>query len=208
VLIVNPTFVEIELVESPSLVSEARAGDHEAFGTLCRIHGNRLLRQATALCGDATLAEDLAQETLLEAWKSLRRYNGKCQFFTWLCAILVHRHRSVLRQRRPFPTSSLNGCEQEYVAGILANLSDKAAPPDQAAALAERATLLRHSMNQLSPRHREVVYLRFYVDDSLEGIAAALGCSVGTIKSRLFHAVERLRAMRSISGGLNESPIE
>jgi RNA polymerase sigma-70 factor (ECF subfamily) len=43
-----------------------------------------------------------------------------------------------------------------------------------------------------------VVYLRFYVDDSLEGIAAALGCAVGTVKSRLFHALEKLRGMKEI----------
>src|SRR5439155_12223354 len=43
----------------------------------------------------------------------------------------------------------------------------------------------------LPAKHERVIYLRFYVDDSLEGIAAALGCSVGTVKSRLFHALER-----------------
>jgi len=44
-----------------------------------------------------------------------------------------------------------------------------------------------------------VIYLRFYVDNSLEGIAAALGCSVGTVKSRLFHALDKLRGMSILS---------
>lgn len=48
---------------------------------------------------------------------------------------------------------------------------------------------------KLPKKHRDVVYLRFYVDNSLEGIAAALNCSVGTVKSRLFHALEKLRKM-------------
>jgi hypothetical protein len=43
-----------------------------------------------------------------------------------------------------------------------------------------------------------VIHLRFYVDDSLEGIAAALGCSVGTVKSRLFNALDKLRAMNAL----------
>jgi RNA polymerase sigma-70 factor (ECF subfamily) len=60
---------------------------------------------------------------------------------------------------------------------------------------AERAAFLRHCVEQLPPKHREVIHLRFYVDHSLDGIAAALGCSVGTVKSRLFHALDRLRAM-------------
>ena len=204
----NPPFVETELVETPSLLAQAKAGDNEAFGALCRIHGTRLLRQATVLCGDATLAEDLAQEALFEAWRSLRRYNGKCQYFTWLCAILLNRYRGHLRQKRPCPSSALNGRERECVAKILENVSDKSAQPDQAAALAERAAALQRSLNQLPPKQREVIYLRFYVDDSLEGIAAALDCSVGTVKSRLFNALERLRAMRSMNDGREELRFE
>jgi RNA polymerase sigma-70 factor (ECF subfamily) len=93
----SPTFVETEIPEMRSLLDQARAGDAEAFGEICRVHGTRLLRQAVALCGNLTLAEDLAQDTLVEAWKCLRRYNGRCQFFTWLCAILLNRYRNVLR---------------------------------------------------------------------------------------------------------------
>src|SRR5438874_11350003 len=99
----NPTFVEIEAPDTRSLLNEAQAGDAEAFAELCRAYETRLLRQALALCGNATLAEDLAQDTLVEAWKCLRRYNGRCQFFTWLCAILLNRHRNTIREKRPLP---------------------------------------------------------------------------------------------------------
>ena len=54
-------------------------------------------------------------------------------------------------------------------------------------------------------KHQQVVYLRFYADDSLEGIAAALGCSVGTVKSRLFNALEKLRRMRELGEELPSS---
>jgi len=59
----------------------------------------------------------------------------------------------------------------------------------------------------LPAKQQQVIYLRFYVDHSLGGIAAALGCSVGTVKSRLFHALEKLRAMNVLSeqwGNLKE----
>ena len=79
-------FVETEIPETRSLLGQALAGDAEAFGEVCRVYETRLLRQAMTLCGQASLAEDLAQDTLVEAWKCLRRYNGQCQFFTWLCA--------------------------------------------------------------------------------------------------------------------------
>ncbi|MGA2246130.1 MAG: RNA polymerase sigma factor [Verrucomicrobiota bacterium] len=99
----NPTFVEIEIPATQSLLAAARGGDLEAFGEICRPHGTRLLRQAFALCGNLSLAEDLAQDTLVEAWKCLAPYNGRCQFFTWLCAILLNRYRNTLRGNRLLP---------------------------------------------------------------------------------------------------------
>ena len=87
----------------------------------------------------------------------------------------------------------------------LANLPDAAAYPDEAMALSERATLLRLCLERLPQKHRDVIFLRFYVNESLEGIAAALNCSVGTVKSRLFHALENLRKMRGLSENLSEN---
>jgi RNA polymerase sigma-70 factor, ECF subfamily len=55
--------------------------------------------------------------------------------------------------------------------------------------------LVHQCIRALPQKHQDVIYLRFYVDNSLEGIAAALGCSLGTVKSRLFHALEKLRSM-------------
>jgi RNA polymerase sigma-70 factor (ECF subfamily) len=147
------------------------------------------------LCGNETLAEDLAQDTLVEAWKSLRRYNGHCQFFTWLCAILLNRYRNAIRARRPAPLASLRPEQADEFRDSLANLPDGNSLPDESANLQERAALVMECLEKLPGKHREIIYLRFYVDDSLEGIASALGCSVGTVKSRLFRALENLRAM-------------
>jgi RNA polymerase sigma-70 factor (ECF subfamily) len=194
----SSTFVEIETPDTPSLLDQARAGDAEAFGEICRIHGTRLLRQAVALCGNLTLAEDLAQDTLVEAWKGLRRYNGRCQFFTWLCAILLNRYRNVLRANRLRPAATPSVRDQDEFEKQ-ANLPDHAALPDQAVELREQAVLVRQCVQALPAKHQQVIYLRFYVDDSLEGIAVALGCSVGTVKSRLFHALDKLRKMNAFS---------
>src|SRR5207244_13602013 len=54
-------------------------------------------------------------------------------------------------------------------------------------------------IQMLPAKHQQVIYLRFYVDDSLAGIAAALGCSVGTVKSRLFHALDKLRKLNALT---------
>ena len=192
----SPTFVETEIPDTRSLLEQARAGDAEAFGEICRVHGTRLLRQAVALCGNLTLAEDLAQDTLVEAWKCLHRYNGRCQFFTWLCAILLNRYRNTLRGNHLRSASTLGGRDQDEYTG---NLPDHAALPDQAVELREQAVLVQQCIQALPAKHQQVIYLRFYVDDSLEGIAAALDCSVGTVKSRLFHALDKLRKMNAFN---------
>ena len=182
-----------------SFVEKARAGDAEAFGEICRVYETRLLRQALTLCRNETLAADLAQDCLVEAWKCLNRYNGRCQFFTWLCAILLNRYRNTVRRKRPMPLSSLGGDDQDEYQNSLDNLVDQDSPPDQAAQLREQAALVQECIQALPSKHQQVIYLRFYVDDSLEGIAVALGCSVGTVKSRLFRALDKLRAMNAMT---------
>ena len=191
----NPAFVIIETSDVRSLLDRARAGDTEAFGEICRVYETRLLRQALTLSGNPALAEDLAQDTLVEAWRYLRRFNGRCQFFTWLCAILLNRYRNTVREKRPMPLSSLARHDQDEFHNSVSNLADGDSLPDHAAQLREQAALVLECIQALPTKHQQVIYLRFYVDDSFEGIAAALGCSVGTVKSRLFRALDKLRRM-------------
>jgi RNA polymerase sigma-70 factor (ECF subfamily) len=129
----------------------------------------------------------------------LRRYNGRCQFFTWLCAILLNRYRNTLRERRPLTLSALAGPDRDAFQQNLERLPDDEATPAQAAEHRDQAALVLKCVSLLPTKHQQIIYLRFYVDDSLEGIAAALGCSLGTVKSRLFSALEKLRAMKALN---------
>src|SRR5712671_3450136 len=108
-------FVGTEEARTPDLLEQSRSGDADAFCALCRSYELRLLRQAVSVCGNAAVAEELAQDTLVEAWKSLRRYNGRCQFFTWLCAILLNRYRNTIRQKRPMALSSFASRDQDEI---------------------------------------------------------------------------------------------
>jgi RNA polymerase sigma-70 factor (ECF subfamily) len=195
----NPTFVEIETPDTQSLLDQARAGYAEAYGEVYRAYATRLLRQAVALCGNVPLAEELAQDTLVEAWKGLHRYHGRCAFFTWLCAILLNRYRNSIRKDRLLPVCTFGRREQDEFANTVEKLTDHGALPDEAAELREQTALVRQCIDSLPVKHQQVIFLRFYVDDSLEGIAAALGCSVGTVKSRLFHALDKLRGMNAMN---------
>lgn len=198
----NPTSVEIDNPDTRSLLELARSGDAEAYGKVYRAYATRLLRQAVALCGNDGLAEELAQDTLVEAWKCLHRYNGRCKFFTWLCAILLNRYRNRIRDNRLLPVSTLGSREQDEFSDSVEKLTDQGTLPDEAAEMREQAALVRKCIETLPMKHQQVIYLRYYVDDSLEGIAAALGCSVGTVKSRLFHALDKLRGMHAMNAHL------
>lgn len=194
----DPVPMEIAPPEPRDLLAQALAGNAEAFGELCRQYEGRLLRQAVTLCGDAVRAEELAQDTLVEAWSGLRRYNGRCRFFTWLCAILLNRYRNTLRQKRPLAFASAFDDSKGAGADALDELPAHDCRPDEIAQRQDEAALLRECVAALPARHQQVIHLRFYADDSLESIAAALGCSAGTVKSRLFHALDKLRAMNAL----------
>ena len=197
--------MEIEAPDTRNLLDLAQAGDAEAFGRICRVYETRLLRQAMTICGDATLAEDLAQDALVEAWKCLHRYNGQCRFFTWLYAILLNRHRNLRRQKRPLPFSAFARHDHDELQKNITNLADQDSLPDEAVQLHEQAAQVRACIQALPARQQQVIYLRFYADDSLDGIAAALGCSVGTVKSRLFHALDKLRGMNALIAQVADS---
>ena len=200
----NPTVNATPETEVAGYLARAQQGDSDAFCELCRHFEASLRRQAMALCGNAVAADDLAQDTLIAAWKSLPRYNGKCQFFTWLTAILTHHHHRRLRQ--PWTRWILPHGHDSVAADAPDHPADQADEPDQVLVRTEAAALMRQNLESLSQKHREVIVLRFYANESLEGIAAALNCSVGTVKSRLFHALEKLRKMKNVAKSMHANP--
>jgi RNA polymerase sigma-70 factor (ECF subfamily) len=146
------------------------------------------------------LAQDLVQETMVAAWKSLRRYDGSCQFFTWLYVILLRQHQRSLRwfaRRLRLPTADqlAFAARREPVAAHAGDIADAA-----------ESELLRAMVAALPARHREVIQLRFYQDASEAEIAAALSISQGTVKSRLHNALEKMRRMKEKMNRLRRAP--
>src|SRR5580700_6326248 len=93
----------VEIIEAGEFLARARAGDADAFCRLTEPLQTRLLRQAAALSGDLSAADDLVSEPLVEAWKSLARYDETCRLSTWLYAILLHRYQKWRRRARSRP---------------------------------------------------------------------------------------------------------
>jgi RNA polymerase sigma-70 factor (ECF subfamily) len=189
---------QLERSDTRELFSRACTGDAEAFCRLTEPLQARLLRQATALAGDVSAAEDLVSETLVEAWKSLARYQQSCRLSTWLYAILMHRHRKSLRRARcrPISLAWLPFAEALGLHEQQANLPSAELSPAETLAESETGAWLRQGIALLPEKHRQVIRLRFFEEASLLDMAAVLGCSIGTVKSRLHHALEKLRKMK------------
>ena len=188
----------IETTASGELLRRARAGDAPAFCRLTAPLQTRLLRQAAAMTGDVSVAEDLVSETLVEAWKCLAHYDGSCRFSTWLYAILLHRRQKWARRARsrPLALAWLAVFERDELTAQHENLASPEPLPSDKAAQNEFSAALRQCVDRLPEKHRRVILLRFFEDASLSDMAQVLGCPVGTVKSRLHHALEELREMK------------
>jgi RNA polymerase sigma-70 factor, ECF subfamily len=182
------------------LIERAQAGEAIAFEQLAEQHAARLWRSALALCKDRHWAEDLAQETLVAAWQSVARFDGRCEFSSWLYGILRHRFLKGRRQHNAarLSTSALSAAAKPSASNGLDQSPCSASTPDHSAELSEDARLIRRAVANLPEEHRLVIELRFFAGATLDEIAAALGCPLGTVKSRLHHGLTKLRQMNLI----------
>jgi RNA polymerase sigma-70 factor, ECF subfamily len=178
--------VNVNPDDESKLIDRAQTGEISAFEQLTRRHAEALWRCAFALAKDGHWAEDLAQETLIEAWRCLPRFDGRCRFSTWLYGILRHRFLKGRRHANAVPLSKSD---------LLGNEPSADRSPDCSAEASEDAHRLRQAVARLPEEHRLVVELRFFAGATLDNMAAALDCPLGTIKSRLHYALEKLRQM-------------
>jgi len=144
-------------------------------------YGNRLLRSACLLCGNRTEAQDMVQETYIQALRSGDRFRRDSAVYTWLHGILLNLCRRHYRKQKRLVY------EEEHVLGA-AYQSAPAEEMDRNTA----AKGLQLAVRKLSPIHREIIVLRYYEGLKIGEIASHLGLSKGTIKSRLHYAVRSL----------------
>lgn len=163
-----------------ALAQKAAAGDPVAFSCLVRSHQSRLrgfLLRMTK--GNAALADDLAQETFLEAFRKIKQFDGTGSFFGWLCAIAYSRFLMTLRKRK---WESLDD-------DVVASLPDDA--PSVATATLTKIDLER-AMAQLAPAQRAALTLCFALGMTNEEAAAAMNVPLGTLKSHVNRGREKL----------------
>jgi RNA polymerase sigma-70 factor (ECF subfamily) len=178
--------------DEKDLVEQARAGDREAAGSLLMRHERMVHRTCRQLLPAGEDVDAAAQETLLRGLRSLPHYQGAGSFGGWLAAIAVNYCRDRLRRRRLVPFVSLEPQEDDEP-GPLMVLPSSEPSPERVAMARQAVARLRREVARLPRRQHETFALRFYAGLDLDGIAAALAVDVGTVKTHLHRAVQRVR---------------
>jgi RNA polymerase sigma-70 factor (ECF subfamily) len=170
------------------LIRQSQAGDPEAFGQLVEQHQRYVYNLALRVVGSEQDAEDLAQEAFVRAWLAIPNFRLEARFRTWLFRIVTN----LCYTRLPGLRRELAELGDDCLGG----LPDAPTPgPDPSASLeaGELRRYLHSQIDQLPEGYRLLVVLRYQQGLSYEEIAQAASLPLGTVKTGLFRARERLR---------------
>jgi RNA polymerase sigma factor (sigma-70 family) len=176
-----------------AVVKQVQTGDVAAFDQLIVKYRERVFGIVYNLTANREDASDLTQDAFIKAFQSINRFQGNCSFFTWLYRIAVNTTLSHLRKNRLRSFFSLEKLQEDNVnTEVLEQLTDKKGA-DRDTYLQELKEKLNEAMQKLSIPHRTVITL-FEIDGlSHAEIAEVMGCSEGTVRSRLHYAKQFLQ---------------
>lgn len=179
---------ELPRVEDPKekeFIARAQEGDRAAFAALVRAHQDEVYTLARRLVGDPHLAADVAQESLVRAWRALPRFRGEAQLSTWLHRITVNTAWTHKDRARRNAAVSL---EEYYELPALPSPTD----PETAGELVELRGRLRDALDRLPESQRQIVVMKDVHGWSHQEIADAMDITVTAAKVRLHRARARL----------------
>jgi RNA polymerase sigma-70 factor (ECF subfamily) len=176
--------------EPSALVEACRQGDREAFRALYEIYKDDVYSIAWNFTGNEETARDVTQDVFLKLFSVIGGFRGESSFRTWLFRLVANACRDAQRRtRRLVPMED-----------VVLDSAEGPGSPDADAREREVSRRVREAVVSLAPKVRLAILLRYVEDLSYTEIAAALGCSPGTVASRLNRGhrilADRLRALR------------
>ncbi|MBT4867384.1 MAG: RNA polymerase sigma factor [Planctomycetaceae bacterium] len=189
------------------LVAAVLAGCDEHFAHLVRRYQSPLLRVARSRLGNIERAEDVVQETFMNAHRWLNTYNSKYSFRTWLWTILLRQcSRNYARQNRKPQVHNWSNRPRvgDDVSVGIQPPSTLPSPPSQLLAK-ERAELLEQSLQELPESEADALRLRFYGQLKFQEIADAMQCAISTAKNRVRNGLVKLAEIVTESEALAEA---
>ena len=170
------------------LIKRAQNGDHEAFALLVTEHQRYVYNLALRVLKNEEEALDLAQETFVRAWTAFPNFRGQSQFRTWLYRIVTN----LCYNRLPNLRRSLNDLGDDVISEIPE--TDIAFDnPAHGSESRELRSYLHKAIEELDENYRLLISLRYQSELSYEEIAGTLNLPLGTVKTGLFRAKEKLR---------------
>jgi len=181
------------------LVLAAQRGDDAAFEELVRAYEKKVYHLALRMCLDSDAAFEVSQEAFLSAWRGLKFFRRDSSFSTWLYRLTSNAAIDYLRRRkRQGDTVSLDDRD------AVPDPADPGPSPQRQAENRELGEALSRGLASLSEDHREILLLRELQGLSYDEIAQALSLDLGTVKSRIARARERLRKYLLQGGNFSE----
>ena len=168
--------------EDYELIDRFLSGEELAFEILVRKYQNRVINIVYSLCGATQHAEDIAQETFIKVHRSLKDFQKKAAFSTWLYRITVNTAYNYLKGKNRFVALEHIEKAQEFEKISLDHIESK-----------ERQRLISKAIENLPFVYRTVVVLKDIEGLAYADIAKTVGCSIGTVESRLFRARQILK---------------
>lgn len=170
------------------LIERASGGDPAAFNTLMAAHEKRMYAVALRMFANREDAQDCLQEAMLRIYRSIGNFKGQSSFATWVYRITMNSCLDELRRKKNKQSTSLDGLLDQGWAP-----ADEGAAPEKHAMRSELRRELKRAIHELPEDMRSAVILRDVQGFSYEEIAQVLNVNVGTVKSRISRAREKLR---------------
>jgi RNA polymerase sigma-70 factor, ECF subfamily len=192
-------------ISEESLIRAGQRGEAQALNTLFRRHHKSLYHLALGVMGNPEDAEDALQDGLLSAFRSLKSFEGRSQFSTWLTRIVIN--AALMRRRRlaARPTTAVAEPLSRDEIPIRERLVSKGPTPEQLFSRLEIREMIKDHIDELSPALRTVFVLRIVREYRTTEAARILSVPVNTVKARLWRARHQLarRLSRTLIYGVN-----
>ncbi len=180
--------------QDQALVRQTLRGEKKAFEVIVRKYQQPLFNYIGRMVGEKETALDLTQEVFVRAFSSLRSYEPRFKFSTWLYRIASHLVIDHWRKKK-LPTYSLSGSLDEEADDRMLNLPDHGPSVARRFEMAELRAKIEEALERLPPLFRELFIWRHMNGLSYDEIAEIKKMPIGTVKNRVFEAKERLRRL-------------
>ena len=178
------------------LVSMAQRGDLSAFEELVARHRDKIYARAFSMMRNEEEALDLSQEAWVKSWQRLEQFQGQSSFGTWLTRIVINLCLDQLRKRKRQRAESIEAMDEES-GGVERQMPVVTVNPTEGLERGELRQKIDRALEQLSYEHRTVLILHEFEEMEYKLIAKKMGCSIGTVMSRLFYARRKMAALLS-----------